>query len=118
MKKAALAVLAAAAITAGVVEAREASRLPAGARRGLAFADQRCAACHAVRPNATSPNPEAPPWEDIANRPGVTRATMRVFLRDSHNFPDAMNFRVDARRIRDLADYMLTMRRAGYKPVM
>jgi hypothetical protein len=43
---------------------------------------------------------------------------MRVFLRDSHNFPDAMNFRVDARRIRDLADYMLTMRREGYKPVM
>jgi mono/diheme cytochrome c family protein len=118
MKKAALLFLVVAAITAGVVEAREASMLPRAAQRGLAFAEQRCAACHAVRPNATSPNPDAPPWEDIANRPGVSRATMRAFLRDSHNFPDAMNFRVDARRIRDLADYMLTMRREGYKPVM
>lgn len=88
------------------------------ARRGLAFADARCAACHAVRANGTSANPESPPFEDIANRPGTTAVTLRQFLRNSHNFPAAMNFRVDARRIRDLAAYMVTLQKPGYRPVM
>lgn len=96
----------------------EANAATAGAQRGLAFAEQRCAACHAVRANSTSANPESPSFEDIANRPGVTRVTLRQFLRDSHNYPDAMNFRVDAARIRDLADYIMTLRKPGYRPVM
>lgn len=92
--------------------------LSAGARRGLAFAQQRCSACHAVTENRISPNPEPPSFEDIANRPGVTTATLRQFLRDSHNYPEAMNFRVEPARIRDLADYIVTMKKAGYRPVM
>lgn len=118
MKKAVAFSLAALA-AAGLVQTGEAAaRLSRGAQRGLVFAEQRCAACHAVRANGSSANPEAPPWEDIANRPGTTRATLRTFLRDSHNYPAAMNFRVDARRIRDLADYFITLQRPGYKPVM
>ena len=92
--------------------------LSAGARRGLAFAQQRCSACHAVTTNSISPNPASPPFEDIANWQGVTRVTLRQFLRDSHNYPAAMNFRVEEARIRDLADYVLTMKKSGYKPVM
>ena len=92
--------------------------LSAVARRGLAFAQRRCSACHGVTANTISPNPESPPFEDIANRPGVTRATLRAFLRDSHNYPAAMNFRVERARIRDLADYVLTMKQPGYRPVM
>lgn len=88
------------------------------AQRGLVFAEQRCAVCHAVRPDSTSPNPEAPSFDTIANRPGVSRATLRRFLRDSHNFPEVMNFRVDARRIRELADHIVTLQRPGYRPVM
>jgi mono/diheme cytochrome c family protein len=88
------------------------------AQRGLAFAEARCAACHAIRADRTSPDPEAPSFETIANRPGVTRSTLRRFLRDSHNFPDAMSFRVDARRIGELADHIATLRRPGYRPVM
>lgn len=84
--------------------------------RGLAFAQSHCAACHAVTANGTSPNPEAPPWEDIANRPGTTQATLRVFLADSHNYPAAMQFRVDRRRIRDLAAWIITLQRKGYQP--
>jgi hypothetical protein len=48
----------------------------------------------------------------------VTRATLRAFLRDSHNYPAAMNFRVEQARIRDLADYVLSMQKPGYRPVM
>ena len=89
-----------------------------GAARGLAFASQRCSSCHAVQENRTSPNPESPSFQDIANRPGVTPETMRQFLRSSHNFPAAMNFRIQDSQIRDLADYILTLKKAGYRPVM
>lgn len=68
--------------------------------------------------NHTSPNPEAPSFEDIANRPGVTSTTLQQFLRDSHNYPEAMNFHVDQTQIADLADYIATLRKAGYRPVM
>ncbi len=98
--------------------AKPRTALSAGAKRGLAFAQQRCSACHSVTTNSISPNPESPPFEDIANRPGVTRLSLRQFLRDSHNYPAAMNFRVEQARIRDLADYVLTMKKAGYRPLM
>ena len=98
--------------------ARHRPNLSAGAKRGLAFARTRCAGCHAVTANTISPNPESPPFEDIANFPDLTSATLRQFLRDSHNYPAAMNFRVEAARIRDLADYIVTMKKTGYRPVM
>jgi mono/diheme cytochrome c family protein len=108
------------ALTLAATTAAEstASSLSPSARRGIAFAEQRCAACHSVRANGSSSNPEAPPWDDIANRPGTTQATLRAFLRDSHNYPEAMNFRVDARRIRDLAAYIVTLRKSDYRPIM
>jgi mono/diheme cytochrome c family protein len=88
------------------------------ARRGLLFAEQHCAGCHAVAANRASPNPESPSFEDIANRPGVSRASLQQFLRDSHNYPEAMNFRVGAAQVSDLADYIGTLRKRGYRPVM
>ncbi len=86
--------------------------------KGLAFAQERCAACHAVGINGSSPNPESPSFEDIANQPGLTRTSLRRFLTDSHNYPDAMQFTVERSEIRNLADYMLTLRRPGYKPAI
>jgi mono/diheme cytochrome c family protein len=84
--------------------------------RGHAFAEAHCTACHAITANGSSPNPEAPPWDDIANRPGVTAGTLAEFLADAHNYPAAMDFTVERRAIGDLAAYMLTLRRPGYKP--
>jgi len=84
--------------------------------RGQAFAQERCSACHGIGANATSPNPESPPFEAVANQHGLTRATLRTFLRDSHNFPEAMQFKVERRHIDDLAAYMITLRKPGYKP--
>lgn len=88
----------------------------ASAQRGLAFAQARCSGCHGVTANSVSPNPESPPFEDIANRPGTTRETLHTFLRDSHNYPAAMNFTVDGARIRDLAEYLATLQKRGYHP--
>jgi mono/diheme cytochrome c family protein len=77
---------------------------------GLAFAQQRCAKCHAVEPPFASPNPEAPSFDAIASAPGLTRDTLRTFLRDSHNFPGQMQFDVAPGEIENLVGYMMTLR--------
>ena len=92
--------------------------LTAAARRGLEFAQQRCSGCHSVVENSSSPNPESPPFEDIANRPSVTAQTLQQFLRDSHNYPAAMNFEVENTRISDLAAYIVTLKKPGYRPLV
>lgn len=94
----------------------EASGLSPGARRGAIFAHARCSSCHGVTQSASSPNPESPRFETIANRPGLSRGTLRTFLRDSHNYPDAMNFTIAPSEIDDLAEYMLTLRSRDYRP--
>lgn len=123
----ALAVLASAALfqpLASPASARKTARakpqaaLSAAARRGLDLARQRCSACHGVVAYSSSPNPESPPFEDIANRQGVTQATLQLFLRDSHNYPAAMNFEVEHAGISDLAAYIVTLKRPGYKPLV
>ncbi len=86
------------------------------AERGLALARQHCAACHAVTANATSPHPQAPGWDDIANRPGTTERTLRRFLADSHNYPEAMQFRIERRHLRELSAWIVTLQREGYQP--
>ena len=42
----------------------------------LAFVQAACGGCHAVETGYLSPNPEAPRWEDIANRKEVSEATL------------------------------------------
>jgi len=86
------------------------------AARGLAFAQDHCATCHGVTANSSSPNPEAPPWDDVANRAGTSVGTVAAFLSDAHNYPAAMDFKVQRTAIRDLATYMLTLRTPGYRP--
>ena len=84
--------------------------------RGYAFAKTNCTGCHAITPTGTSANPEAPHFQAIANMPGLTRETLRNFLRDSHNYPAAMNFTVEPGQVEDLTDYVLSLRKADYKP--
>ena len=86
------------------------------ARRGLDFVQQHCAACHGVTADSVSPNPESPPFEDVANKPGLTMFTLRQFLSDSHNYPAAMNFTVERARIRDIAAYLVTLKKPNYRP--
>lgn len=101
---------------AGAVAA--APRPGASAKRGLALAEARCAGCHAVGANQSSPNPESPSFEDVANRPGLTAASLGRYLRDAHNYPAAMDFTIERRHVRDLSAYFVTLRRPGYKPAI
>ncbi|WP_422344536.1 c-type cytochrome [Parasphingorhabdus sp.] len=84
--------------------------------RGLTFAEAHCAACHGVKDRQTSPNLQAPPFHAIANTNGLTKDTLTVWLGDSHNYPDLMDFDIEHADIDALATYILTLQRADYKP--
>lgn len=84
--------------------------------RGEKFARNRCSDCHAVEPKGDSPRREAPTFERIANTPGLTRATLSQWLRDAHNYPEAMYFAIPEEGIDDLVAYMLTLQREDYEP--
>lgn len=111
-----LALIALAVPPAEAKPARQAKALSAPATRGLAFAKSHCSSCHAVTPNRSSTNPESPPFDDIANRPGLAAETFTTFLSDSHNFPEMMDFTLHRSRIDDLSAYMLTLQKKGYRP--
>ena len=87
------------------------------AAEGLAFAKTNCASCHAVGANQVSPNTLAPAFEAIANTRGLTEKTLTVWLRDSHNYPEMMNFEIAAKHIDDLAAHMLTLQSPDYIPL-
>ena len=86
-------------------------------QRGLAFADARCAGCHAVTPGI-SPNPQAPPFAAVINTPGLDLATLRPWLQNSHDFPAMMDFAIEPEHIDDLAAYMLTLKDPAYRPAI
>lgn len=83
--------------------------------RGLAFAQTHCAGCHAVE-TGTSPNPEAPPFEAVINKPGLNMDTLKPWLSNSHDFPAVMDFSIDPEQVDDLAAYMLTLKSVSYRP--
>ena len=87
-----------------------------GAGEGFAFAQARCASCHNVTGGQVSPNPIAPLFEAIANTRGRTYDTLKAWLRESHNYPEQMDFEIDAKQIENLTDYMLTLKSQDYRP--
>lgn len=82
----------------------------------LAFAQGACGGCHAVEPNALSPNRDAPEFPAIVNRPGLNAETLTRWLVDAHNYPEEMDFDLDAPQVERLVDYMLTLQDAEYRP--
>lgn len=81
-----------------------------------AFVEAACGGCHAIEPPYLSPNPGAPTFEAIANRPGVTRATIHAWLVNAHNYPEQMDFDLRREQVDQTVDYMITLRRADYVP--
>ena len=57
----------------------------ASVERGPALARQVCGECHAIeRGRTTSPNPEAPAFQVIADTPGMSNVALRAFLYTPH----------------------------------
>ena len=81
-----------------------------------ALAQGACGGCHSVEAFALSPNPAAPDFASIANRPGINRETLLTWLRDAHNYPAEMDFWLEGGEADQLTAYILSLRRAGYEP--
>ena len=80
-----------------------------------AFAEAVCGDCHALVPHDLSPNVEAPPFAEIANRPGLTEQTLRAFLSDAHNYPEAMDFDLEGNHVDEMTAYFLSLRDEDYE---
>jgi mono/diheme cytochrome c family protein len=51
---------------------------------GGQIAFQLCSRCHAIKPGQTSPNPKAPTFSEIANKPQMNIFALRPYLRTPH----------------------------------
>lgn len=102
---------------AGSVESAPPAPTSEAEHHRLAFVQAACGGCHAVEAPGLSPNPQSPPFADIANREGLTRATLVTWLTDAHNYPEVMDFDLDQPQVEEIADYILTLRSDGYKRV-
>lgn len=81
------------------------------------FVQAACGGCHAVERPFLSPNPQAPSFEAVANRPGVTKATIRAWLVNAHNYPEQMDFDLERDHVEEVTDYMIALRRDDYVPM-
>ena len=82
----------------------------ADASMGLLIAQDNCGRCHQIGGAGESPNPDAPEFGEIANRPGMTAEELATWLRDAHNYPVEMGFRLEPHEIDSLALYMMRWR--------
>ena len=78
-------------------------------RLGLEVATEACASCHAVlRVEDRSSTPNAPPFADIANVPGMTTIALQVALQSPHKtMPNVM---LEPEEMRNLIAYILTLK--------
>lgn len=87
-----------------------AQRTSAGmASRGLVYAEDNCASCHAIAAGeAVSPNPLAPPFEELAATPGMTSIALSAWMQSAHrNMP---TLRVSQDHVDDLWAYLETLK--------
>ena len=78
--------------------------------RGLSFVEAQCSGCHAVRPGVEPPNPQAPSFVAVANDMGFKQDTLREFMRDRHDTPDAMSIYLDEDEAQIASAYIMSLR--------
>ncbi len=79
------------------------------AEKGLQYASEVCSGCHAVRPEQlTSPLPQAPRFEDVANISGMTAIALTAWLQTSH--PTMPNIRMTDEEMRNVIQYILSLK--------
>ena len=91
--------------TAITVRAQE----PGDPRKGLAYAQERCAECHAVVPaERNSPRPGLATFKTIANTPGMTGTALSVWLRTPHT--SMPNLIIEAEDHDNVIAYIVSLR--------
>ena len=72
---------------------------------GKAYANAVCAECHAILPGeAISPLLEAPPFQSVADTPGMTELALSVWLQSSH--PTMPNIVLEQDDMRNVTAYI------------
>jgi mono/diheme cytochrome c family protein len=80
------------------------------AQKGLQYASEVCAKCHAVHlKQPASPLPQAPRFEDIANTPGMTAIALTTWFQTSH--PTMPNLIIKNDEMRNVIQYILSLKR-------
>jgi mono/diheme cytochrome c family protein len=77
---------------------------------GKAYAEQVCAACHAVSPaEEFSPLPQAPTFQSVADTPGMTELALSVWLQSSH--PTMPNIVLEQDDLRNVVAYIHSLKK-------
>ncbi len=71
---------------------------------GGTLAKRWCAACHVVAKDQKHGNTQAPPFSELANRPGLTAASIALFLLRPH--PPMPDMNLTRNEAADLAAYI------------
>lgn len=79
----------------------------ANASMGMLIARDSCAGCHETFSIRESPDPDAPPFRAIVNRPGMTPELLATWLKDGHNYPVEMGFYLEPYKVDSLVAYMI-----------
>jgi mono/diheme cytochrome c family protein len=76
---------------------------------GYRLAQAVCAECHGIEADDRySPNMDAPPFHEVANKPGMTISALSVWFRSPH--PTMPNFVFSADETSDLSAYILSLK--------
>lgn len=89
---------------------------PSPDTRAPAFVEAACGGCHAVEPPFLSPNPASPSFAAIANRHGLSERSLADWLAEAHNYPEDMDFTLTPAQIKQIVDYIVSLRKEGYVP--
>jgi mono/diheme cytochrome c family protein len=75
---------------------------------GRVYAEENCASCHAIDAGEIfSPLPEAPPFKELAETPGMTGLALHVWLQSPHEtMPHII---VDPDHVEDVWSYMRSL---------
>ena len=93
------------------------SAFDAAERERVTFVQAACGGCHSVQHASLSPNPSAPSFASIANRPGVTKRLAVRWLSYAHNYPEEMDFDLDEAQVDMVATHLMSLRHENYRPI-
>ncbi|MGK2922781.1 MAG: c-type cytochrome [Methyloceanibacter sp.] len=97
-------------VTFGLSGAAEAQEADVAA--GKAYAEEICAACHAVQAgDLESPLYEALPFQEVADTPGMTELALTVWLQSSH--PTMPNIVLEQDDMRNVVAYIRSLKGKG-----
>jgi cytochrome c len=83
--------------------------VPGSASAGHKLAEAWCTACHVIEGATAGTSNTAPDFVAVANQPGVTALSVKVFLRTSH--PSMANLVLTPAQTDDLASYIISLKR-------